>query len=194
MKLDEFLGNVAQKRRIEEQSDEHRFMIHMNQEARKITMKINNSFHESSEIRSLFSDLIGQKVDESFGLFPPFYTDFGKNIRVEKHVFINSGCSFQDQGGIFIGEGALIGHNVTIATLNHDPLPSKRGDTIPSPVHIGKKCWIGANATILPGVTIGEGAIVAAGAVVSRDVPPYAIVGGVPARVIKYIENENEDE
>ena len=123
----------------------------------------------------------------SFKLFPPFYTDFGKNIKVGRNVFINSGCCFQDQGGIEIGDGTLIGHQVVIATLNHDPDPEKRGDMFPRPVKIGAKVWIGSHATLLPGVTVGEGAIVAAGAVVTRDVPPRSVVAGVPARVIKSI-------
>ena len=130
---------------------------------------------------------VGRPVDKSFKLFPPFYTDFGKNIKVGRNVFINSGCCFQDQGGIEIGDGTLIGHQVVIATLNHDPDPEKRGDMFPRPVKIGAKVWIGSHATLLPGVTVGEGAIVAAGAVVTRDVPPRSVVAGVPARVIKSI-------
>ena len=100
-------------------------------------------------------------------------------------MFINIGCKFQDQGGITIGDETLIGHNVVLATLNHDFNPAKRSDIIPKPIHIGKQVWIGSNATILPGVTIGDGAIVAAGAVVAKDVPPNTVVGGVPAKIIK---------
>ena len=138
----------------------------------------------------MFSQLIGQPVDESFALFPPFHTDCGKNIHIGKHVFINMGCKFQDQGGIFIGDGALIGHNVVLATLNHAMSPNHRGTMIPEPIHIGRNVWIGSNATVLPGVTIGDGAIVAAGAVVTRDVPENTIVGGVPARVMRHLREE----
>ena len=98
------------------------------------------------------------------------------------------GCKFQDQGGITIDEGALIGHNVVLATINHDLDPAKRQSMIYAPIHIGKNVWIGANATVLAGVTIGDGAVVAAGAVVTKDVEPNTIVGGVPAKVIKKIE------
>ncbi|MBQ7199971.1 MAG: sugar O-acetyltransferase, partial [Eubacterium sp.] len=136
---------------------------------------------EPEELRELFSKLIGKPVDEQFGLFPPFYTDFGKNIALGKNVFINAGCKFQDQGGIYIDDGALIGHGVVIATLNHDMDPEKRQSLHPSPVHIGKNVWIGANATITPGVTIGDNAVVAAGAVVTKDVAADTVVGGVPA-------------
>ena len=127
-------------------------------------------------------------MDEGFRLFPPFYTDCGKNIHVGKNVFINAGCQFQDQGGITIGDDTLIGHNVVLATLNHGFEPARRKDLLPAPIVIGRKVWIGSNATVLPGVTIGDRSIVAAGAVVNRDVPPDVIVGGVPAKVIKHLE------
>ena len=105
-------------------------------------------------------------------------------------MFINTGCRFQDQGGIVLGDGALIGHNVVLATLNHDEDPTKRHILHPAPLILGKNVWIGANAAVVPGVTIGEGAVVAAGAVVTRDVPPGVVVGGVPARILKRIETE----
>ena len=111
---------------------------------------------------------------------------FGKN------VFINSGCHFQDQGGITIGDGALIGHNVTLATLNHDFRVSDRASMHPKPVHIGKNVWICDGAVIVPGITVGEGAIVAAGAVVIEDVPPYTVVAGVPAAVIRELTEEEK--
>lgn len=134
------------------------------------------------------SELTGSKVDESFGLFPPFYTDCGKNIRMGRRVFINSGCKFQDHGGITIGDDVLIGHNCVIATLNHVMDPEHRADMIPAPVRIGNKVWIGANVTILQGVNIGDGAVIAAGAVVTKDVPARAVAGGIPAKILKYIE------
>lgn len=134
------------------------------------------------------SELTGREVDALFGLFPPFYTDCGKNIRLGHRVFINSGCKFQDQGGITVGDDVLIGHNAVIATINHATDPDRRGDMVMAPVRIGNKVRIGANVTILPGVTIGDGAIIAAGAVVSKDVAPRTIVGGVPARFLKNID------
>ena len=122
-----------------------------------------------------------------FALFPPFHTDCGKNIKIGKRVFINAGCQFQDQGGIEIGDDVLIGPQTIIATLNHDPDPEKRGGMFAKPVKIGNKAWLGARVTICPGVTIGDGAIVAAGAVVTKDVPPRTVVAGVPAKIIKTI-------
>ena len=160
-------------------------MRYYSREAQKITMEINTKYHEPEEIAELFSRLIGKPVGEGFGLFPPFYTDFGKNITIGRNVFINADCKFQDQGGIVIEEGALIGHGVVLATLDHDLDPEKRQQLHPAPIHIGKRVWIGANATVTKGVTIGDNSVVAAGAVVNRDVPANTIVGGVPAKVIR---------
>lgn len=157
-------------------------------EAQKITYELNYKYHDFDEIRQLFSQLIGSEVSDDFRVFPPFFTDFGKNIHLGKNVFINAGCKFQDQGGIYIGDNALIGHNVVLATLNHEENPEKRGNLIPAPIKIGNDVWIGSNATILSGVTVGSGAIVAAGAVVTKDVEPNTVVGGVPAKYIRDIK------
>ena len=158
------------------------------QEAVRIGMELNNQYHTPEELREIIGRLIGKKVDDAFRLFPPFYTDFGKNITIGKEVFINSGCHFQDQGGIEIGDGTLIGHNVVLATINHDLDPEKNRKNHYAPIKIGSHVWIGSNATVLPGVTIGDWAVVAAGAVVTKDVPPMTVVGGVPAKVLKQID------
>lgn len=168
----------------------HNHLDELAAEAQKITSEINGSYKTPAELRALFSQLIGRQVDDNFRLFPPLYTDCGKNIRVGRGVFINSGCCFQDQGGIIIGDGALIGHHVVLATLNHVLAPSRRPDLLPSPIEIGRNVWIGANATILPGVKIGDNTVVAAGAVVTKDLPPDVVAAGVPAKVIKNIEKE----
>lgn len=190
MELDAFLQYLNSGNTVENGSEPHLFMHRVSQEALRLTAEINGSCHTPEELRVLFARLTGQPVDESFSLFPPFYTDCGKNIHIGKHVFINMGCKFQDQGGIFIGDGVLIGHNVVLATLNHAMQPERRSDMLPAPIHIGKRVWIGSNATVLPGVTIGDGAVVAAGAVVTRDVPANTVVGGVPAKVIRHIHEE----
>ena len=191
MDLDAFLAHLNSGKPVTGGGEAHMYMHTVSQEALRITAEINGSYHEPEELRALFSKLIGKQVDDSFMLFPPFHTDCGKNITIGKNVFINMGCKFQDQGSIFIGDGSLIGHNVVIATLNHAMAPDDRGTMIPAPVHIGNRVWIGSNATILPGVTIGDGAIVAAGAVVTRDVTENTVVGGVPARIIRTISEED---
>lgn len=172
---------------VEGHSEAHMAMHALSQEAIRICMEINNHYHTPEELAEIFSELIGQHVPEGFGLFPPFNCDCGKNIHLGKDVFINSGCKFQDQGGIYIGDRALIGHNVVLATLNHPLDPAKRAGLEPAPIHIEEDVWIGSQAVVLPGVRIGHGSVVAAGAVVTKDVPPLSIVGGVPAKLIKEI-------
>ena len=163
------------------------FMDMMSNEARKITFRLNSAYHTPDEVRALLSELFGYEVPQTFRVFPPFYTDFGKNITVGEGVFINACCHFQDHGGVTIGEGSQIGHNVVFATLNHGLAPENRQMTYPAPIVLGRNVWVGSNATILQGVTIGDNAVVAAGAVVTKDVAADTIVGGVPAKFIKSI-------
>ena len=188
MELDAFLQYLNSGKTVENGSEPHLFMHRASQEVLRLTAEINGSYHTPEELRVLFARLTGQPVDESFSLFPPFYTDCGKNIWVGKRVFINAGCCFQDQGGIYIGDDCLIGHQVVIATLNHDLDPAHRKDLLPKPVKLGNNVWVGAHATILPGVTVGDNAVIAAGAVVTKDVPANTVAAGVPAKVIKQIE------
>ena len=187
MTLDELRDYFGKSETIGENQEAVDMMRAFSREAQKITVMINTQFHEPEEMVALFSELTGSDVDPSFRLFPPFYTDFGKNIHLGKNVFINSDCKFQDQGGIYIDDGALIGHGVVLATLNHDLAPEKRQQLHPAPIHIGKNVWIGANAVVCSGVSIGDNAVVAAGAVVVRDVEANTVVGGVPAKRIKRI-------
>ena len=185
MDLNTFLEHMKQRRPVPVPSEWQDFMTKTSQEARRITTELNASCHSPETICELMSRLTGVPVDPTFLLFPPFYTDFGKNIRFGKNVFVNSGCCFQDQGGITIGDGTLIGHQVVLATLNHALEPQQRATTLPGPIVIGKKVWIGAHAPILQNVTIGDNAVIAAGAVVTRDVPANTVVAGVPAKVVK---------
>jgi acetyltransferase-like isoleucine patch superfamily enzyme len=155
------------------------------QEALEVVSQINTGYKNPDEVRALLARLTGRPVDESVTVFPPFYSEFGKNLALGQDVFINIGCTFQDTGGITIGDGTLIGHGSTLTTLNHGVDPDRRADMIPAPILIGRKVWLGAAVTVVPGVTIGDGAIVGAGAVVTRDVPANAIVAGVPATLIR---------
>ena len=186
MLLNEFLSYVKTGKALS--TDEiHAIMGEMSEEARCVTFRLNSSYHTPSEVRELLSELFGYKVPESLRVFPPFYSDFGKNIHVGENVFINACCHFQDHGGVTIGDGCQIGHNVVFATLNHGLQPEERGITYPAPIVLGKNVWVGSNSTILQGVTIGDNAVIAAGAVVTKDVEAGTIVGGVPARFIKRI-------
>ena len=185
--IEKFRELMAQRTHVESNSELFLTFHKLSQNALKITNELNNKYHKPEKIRKLFAKLTQSKVDETFGMFPPFYTDCGINIKVGKNVFINACCSFQDQGGIEIGDNCLIGHNTTIATLNHDFNPEKRANLTPSPVKIGKNVWIGSDCTILPGVEIGDGAIIGAGSVVTKSIPSNSVAVGNPARVIKEI-------
>jgi hypothetical protein len=188
MTLEEFLDYVPTRGPLNTEGM-HRLMNEMSEEARRVTFRLNSAWHSQEEIRALLGELFGRPVPDTLRVFPPFYSDFGKNIHVGEHVFINACCHFQDHGGVTLGDGCQIGHNVVFATLNHGLEPADRGTTYPAPIVLGRNVWVGSNATILQGVTIGDNAVVAAGAVVSRDVPANTIVGGVPARIIKRIDN-----
>ena len=174
----ETFKEYAKTRQALDSEEIRRFMDEMSNEARRVTFRLNASFHTADEVRG------------SLRVFPPFYTDFGKNIAVGDEVFINACCHFQDHGGVTLGDGCQIGHNVVFATLDHGLAPEDRKTTYPAPIVLGKNVWVGSNATILSGVTVGDNAVVAAGAVVTKDVAANTVVGGIPARLIKSIKNE----
>ncbi|MDO5644510.1 MAG: DapH/DapD/GlmU-related protein [Dermabacter sp.] len=156
--------------------------------AQQVTAHINTGYVPQERIRELLSELTGREVPDSVSVFPQFTADFGWNIEFGPGVFLNSGCRFQDQGGITLGEGALLGHNVVLATMGHDERPDRRADLITAPVSIGKRAWLAANVTVLPGVSIGDDAIIGAGSLVTRDVPAGMIAVGSPARVLRPVE------
>ena len=185
MDIEQYRKKISSDGYIEGGSEAHLFMHGAARSAQRVTAEINAGCHTAEELRALMSELVGYEVDEGFGLFPPIYSDFGRNIKLGRNVFINSGCCFQDQGGIELGDGCMIGHQVVIATLNHDLMPECRASMIPAKVTLGRNVWVGAHATILPGVTIGDNSVVAAGAVVTKDVPANCVAAGVPARVVK---------
>lgn len=193
MDLKRLLNHFDYGHSMQAGSELHGVLVHFSNEAMRITAELNGSYHSAEEVRSLMADLIGKPVDETFTLFPPIYSDFGKNIHIGKNVFINSCCNFQDQGGITIKDGAFIGHKVVFATLNHGYSQETRHCIYPAPIVVGKSAWIGSSATILPGVTIGDNAIAAAGAVVTKDVAPDIIVGGVPAIFIKTVADAEKE-
>jgi acetyltransferase-like isoleucine patch superfamily enzyme len=157
--------------------------------AMAITAALNRlTFNDAGEVRALFSELIGKKVDDSFVLIPPFYTTGGVEISVGRNVFVNQNCTFYDLGGLDIADDVMIGPNVTIVTSGHPIEPSqRRASVIAKPIVIERNVWIAAGATIIGGVTIGENSVVAAGSVVTKDVPQNTLVGGNPARVLRSI-------
>src|SRR6202453_2862044 len=160
--------------------------------AMAITARLNRlTFNDADEIRVLFSELIGKKVHESFSLIPPFYTSGGDEIRVGRNVFVNQNCTFYDLGGLDIADDVMIGPNVSIITSGHPLEPSlRRTTTIGKPVVIERNVWIAAGAIIIGGVTVGENSVVAAGSVVTRDIPSNTLVGGNPAKIIRSIDGD----
>lgn len=159
-------------------------------EASYATIKLLGQLNRSSdaaEIRNMLSRITGSEIDESVALFPPVYINYGKHLSIGKNVFINFNCTFLALGGITIEDNVLIAPDVKLLSENHPLSPAERHTLVPGKIHIKQNAWIGAGAIILPGVTVGENAIVAAGAVVSKDVPDNTIVGGIPAKIIKTI-------
>lgn len=160
--------------------------------AMSLTPALNRlTFSDDDEIRVLFGELIGQQLDARFHLIPPFYTDCGRNIRVGQRVFLNQHCTLYSLAEITIGDDVLIGPNVSLVTSEHPIAPSQRTAYLTGrPIVIEQGVWIAAGATIIGGVTVGENSVVAAGSVVTRDVPANTLVGGNPARVIRSIEGD----
>lgn len=153
---------------------------------KKLLLQMNNSSNPE-EIRHLLSQITDSEIDESVAVFTPLYINYGKHTKIGKNVFINFDCVFLDLGGITIEDNVLLAPKVSLLTEQHPISPENRQSLVPKPIHIKKNVWIGAAATILPGVTIGENSVVAAGAVVTTDVPSNTVVGGVPAKFIKNI-------
>lgn len=187
MELNDFLAVIESGQTITAGSEAHEFMFASSQRALGLTTRLNTQALTPDEIRALVGELTGQPLPDSVNVFPPFYSEFGRNLHLGEGVFINMGCMFQDTGGIWVGDRTLIGHACIFATLNHDSDAARRGDMTPAPIRIGSDVWFGARVTVVPGVTIGDGAIIGAGSVVTKDVPARTIVAGVPARVIRTI-------
>lgn len=186
------MSNDGGTRTIYRGTPESAAMVANVKRAMAITAKLNRlTFNDADEVRALFSELIGKKVDESFLLIPPFYTAGGDEIRVGRNVFVNQNCTFYDLGGLDIADDVMIGPNVSLITTGHSLDPSeRRAVTIGKPIVIERNVWIAAGATVIGGVTIGKNSVVAAGSVVTKDVPPNTLVGGNPARMIRSLAND----
>jgi len=153
---------------------------------KELLVQMNNAT-DPAAIRDLLSQITGTEIDESVAVFTPLYINYGKHTKIGKNVFINFDCTFLDLGGIIIEDNVLIAPKVSLLSEGHPLEPENRHALVPKPIHIKKNAWIGAGATILQGVTIGENAVIASGAVVSKDVPDNTVVGGIPAKIIKII-------
>ncbi len=188
--MNEIIERMRRGERITETDPDFPRLCEEVEKTRQLVGELNTGYHSPDEVRTLLGRIWGQPLDASVRMFPPFYTAFGKTTRVGKEVFINFGCTFLDQGGITIEDGVFIGPGAKIITEGHPEQPEMRHTLQVEPVMIRRNAWIGAGAIILPGVTVGENAIVAAGAVVTKDVPDNAVVAGVPAKMLRNIKTD----
>lgn len=174
---------------------ESRELVVKVQRAIGLTERLNRIPYDDREaIRQAWIELTGTAVDETFHLIPPLYCDHGLNIRVGRNVFINQACMLNDIGGIEIGDDVMIGPRVSLLTAGHPLDPGRRRrQIVAAPIVIERNVWLGTGATVLQGVTVGSDAVVAAGAIVTRDVPPRTLVAGVPARVLREIGADGDD-
>lgn len=191
--MNDIIERMRSGNRISETDSDFPRLCEEIENTKRLVGELNTGYHSPDEVRTLLERIWGQSLDSSVRMFPPFYTAFGKTTRVGKEVFINFGCTFLDQGGITIEDGVFIGPGAKILTEGHPEDPEFRHTLQTDPVVIRRKAWIGAGAMILPGVTVGENAIVAAGAVVTKDVPDNAVVAGVPAKVLRNIKTNRHE-
>lgn len=184
MKAEDIFERLRNGETISSTDPEAHRMREASFETKKLLMQM-NSATDSDEIRKLLSRITGSEIDVSTTVFTPLYINYGKHTKIGKNVFINFNCVFLDLGGIIIEDDVLIAPNVSLLSEGHPIKPESRHSLVPKEIHIKRNAWIGAGATILQGVTIGENSVVAAGAVVSADVPDNTVVGGIPAKVIR---------
>lgn len=185
MNVKEFLENYKNGKEINMFSEEFQIIYNKMQETEKLLWQYNNTFQSYKNNKDILNKIFETNLDESVIIMPSFHIDIG-NVEFGKNVFINKNCTIMDIGGVVIEDNVQIAHNVSIITPNHNY--NNRNILIPKRIVIKKNVWIGTAAIILPGVTIEENSIVAAGAVVNKDVPSGTIVGGNPAKVIKEIK------
>lgn len=169
-------------------TDEQKKLIAKN---KPLIQKLNTGVYTDDEIRQLLSEITGTQIDSSNEIRLPFFTDNGFNTHFGKNIFINTGVTFSDLGGIYIEDNVLIGPGAKIISINHPIDPKYRHEMELQSVRIKQNAWIGADAKILPGVTVGENAVVGAGAVVTKDVPANSVVVGVPAKILRKIDEQD---
>ncbi|WP_017595879.1 DapH/DapD/GlmU-related protein [Nocardiopsis potens] len=165
--------------------DEFQAMVERVMQVTELTSRLNVlPFDDEAGKAELFEQILGGPLPAGVTIYPPFYTDHGLNLDLAERVFINQNCTFLDYAGIRIGEKTMIGPKATFITGGHPIDPAERKEWVNSaPIDIAENVWIGAGATILPGVGIGRDSVVAAGAVVAEDVPPATLVTGAKATV-----------
>ncbi len=186
--LEELLDHLNQGKTLLKGSKFEKTMQEVAIETQRQLGTINHTYKTDAEMKDAVEQIIGHPIPETVRIRQPFYLDFGKNVEFGENVFVNASVHMQDQGGVRIGNNALIGHQVVFATLDHDLAADKRGNLHPALIVLEDDVWIGSNAVLLKGITIGAGSVVAGGSVVTKDVPKNVVVGGNPARIIKEID------
>lgn len=158
------------------------------QRTMRLCAEMNSGYHSEGEVRDYLRRITGHEVPDDVRVFTPLHLNYGPGVSFGRDCFLNFGCTLLALGGITIGDGAFIGPHCVLATEYHPEDPATRHSLLTQPVTIGRNAWLGAGVTVLAGVTVGENAIVAAGSVVTRDVPPDTVVAGTPARIIRPIK------
>ena len=159
------------------------------QHTMRLAAEMNTGYHTEAEVRDYMRQITGSEIDETLRIFTPFHINYGKKTTFGRDCFVNFGCTFLALGGITIEDDVFIGPHCVLATEYHPENPETRHSLLTKPIVVKRNAWLGANVTVLAGVTIGENAIVAAGSVVTKDVPDNMVVAGSPARVIREIKN-----
>ena len=158
------------------------------QRTMRLAAEMNTGYHTEAEVRDYMRQITGSEIDETLRIFTPFHINYGKKTTFGRDCFVNFGCTFLALGGITIEDDVFIGPHCVLATEYHPENPEMRHSLLTKPIVVKRNAWLGANVTVLAGVTIGENAIVAAGSVVTKDVPDNMVVAGSPARVIREIK------
>jgi len=158
------------------------------QRTMRLAAEMNTGWHTDDEVRHYMSQITGREVPDTLRIFTPFHINYGLSTSFGADSFVNFGCTFLALGGITIEEGVFIGPHCVLATEYHPEDPARRHTLLTKPIVVKRNAWLGADVKVLAGVTIGENAIVAAGSVVTKDVPDNMVVAGSPARIIREID------
>lgn len=176
---------MPEEQRLQARTPESRRFAERVQVVMNLTSRLNAlPFGDLDGRKALLAEILGRPFPDTVTIYPPFFCDYGLRLELGDKVFVNQGCYFLDLGGITIGDRTMIGPNVTLSTAGHPVALEERYDFIThAPIVIEEDVWIGAGATVTPGVRIGRGAVIGAGTVVAKDVPPLAVVTGAAQRV-----------
>lgn len=168
-------------------------------QARRLSRAFNDCLPDEGEKKDEILRKLLQVEEIRFGICEPITFDYGFTTHIGHDVFINHNATFNDNGGITIGDYTMIGHNCSFYTAVHPLDAESRVYALPTdnekweqakPITIGKRCWLGGNVVVLPGVTIGDDAVIGAGSVVTGDIPGGTVAAGNPCRVIKKVNGE----